>query len=27
LSLPLYPAMREHDVERVIRTVRQVLCV
>src|SRR5215510_8816865 len=25
LSLPLYPAMHEHDVERVIRTVRQVL--
>jgi dTDP-4-amino-4,6-dideoxygalactose transaminase len=27
LSLPLYPAMRESDVERVIRSVRQVLGV
>jgi dTDP-4-amino-4,6-dideoxygalactose transaminase len=27
LSLPLYPAMRESDVERVIRTVRNVLGV
>jgi dTDP-4-amino-4,6-dideoxygalactose transaminase len=27
LSLPLYPAMRESDVERVIRTVRKVLGV
>jgi dTDP-4-amino-4,6-dideoxygalactose transaminase len=27
LSLPLYPAMHEHDVDRVIRTVRQVLGV
>jgi dTDP-4-amino-4,6-dideoxygalactose transaminase len=27
LSLPLYPAMRESDVERVIDTVRQVLDV
>ncbi len=27
LSLPLYPAMHERDVDRVIRTVRQVLGV
>jgi dTDP-4-amino-4,6-dideoxygalactose transaminase len=27
LSLPLYPAMHESDVERVIHTVRKVLGV